>query len=111
MSSQVVSERLGDTRLSVYHFGSRFIPHSSSPIRSLVPLNEDRYLLLGGMDGLGLLDIFPDNGTLSVQDASMLHALESAARKDLWTGEAYVRVPWIETIQLTPCTEYTKWRY
>jgi hypothetical protein len=57
----------------------------------MVSLNDDRYLLLGGMDGLGLLDVFPDNTNLSVEDASMLHALESATRKDLWTGEAYVQ--------------------
>ena len=102
MSAQVVSEQLGDTRLSVYQFGSRFIPHSATPIKSIVPLLDDRFVLMGGMDGLGVLDIFPDNSTLSVEDASMLHALEGATRRDLWAGEAYVYITLIDYEDLKP---------
>jgi hypothetical protein len=92
MSAQLVSHRLGDTRLSVYHFGSRFIPHSTAPIRSLVSLCDDRYLLLGGLDGLGMLDIFPDKTQINADDPVITHPLEAAKRRELWTGEAYVEI-------------------
>lgn len=93
MSAQLASERIGNTRLSVYQFGSKFIPHSGGRITSMVPLMDDRYLLLGGTDGMGFLDVFPDNDCIAIGENLMLHPLEGAKRRDLWTGEASVILP------------------
>ena len=90
ISTRVVTERLEPTGLSIYQFGSRFIPHSATPITSLLPLLDDRFILIGDMDGLGVLDVFPSKSSLSVEDPSISHALEGTTRRDLWTGEAYV---------------------
>lgn len=86
-SAQLVSQRLGPTSLSVYQFGSRFLPHSTSPIRSLVPLLDDRYLLVGSSEGLGVVDIFPESEPFNAENSTLLHALEGAKRKEMWTGE------------------------
>lgn len=90
-SAQLVSERLGPTSLSIYRFGSRFLPHSVAPIRSLIPLMDDRLLIIGSSEGAAVLDIFPENESLSADNNSaLLHALEGAKRKDMWTGERFV---------------------
>ncbi|PVG00490.1 hypothetical protein CPB86DRAFT_773734 [Serendipita vermifera] len=99
MSAQLVSHRVGDTRLSVYHFGSRFIPHSIAPIRSLVSLCDDRYLLLGGLDGLGMLDIFPERAQVNTDDSVISHPLEAAKRRELWTGESIYQMNLLESYQ------------
>lgn len=91
-SAQLVSERLGPTSLSIYRFGSRFLSHSVAPIRSLVPLMDDRYLIIGSAEGVAVLDIFPETESISADDSTLLHALEGAKRKDMWTGERSVEL-------------------
>lgn len=90
MSAQLASQPLHPTSLAVYQFGSRFIPHSSTRITCLVPLVDERYLLLGSTEGMGVLDIFPEKDVQSTEDPLMLHPLEGAKRRHLWTGEAFV---------------------
>ncbi|KAG8829539.1 hypothetical protein FRC17_006423 [Serendipita sp. 399] len=97
MSAQLSAQRIGDTNLSLYEFGSRFIPHSSYPVRSLVPILDDRYLLLGGPDGLGFLDIFPENQLIAADSDSIVHPLEGAKRRDIWTGEAIYQMEAVES--------------
>lgn len=96
MSAQLAPQRLGETSLSLYEFGSRFIPHSSTPIRCLLPLLEDRYLLIGSDDGLGMLDVFPESESLALENGSVLHALEAAKRRDVWTGESIYQLNLLE---------------
>ncbi|KAG8802115.1 hypothetical protein FRB91_010667 [Serendipita sp. 411] len=96
-SAQLSAQRIGDTRLSIYEFGSRFIPHSASPIRSLISLLDDRYLLLGGPDGLGFLDVFPENQLMAADSDSIVHPLEGAKRRDIWTGEAIYQMEVVES--------------
>ncbi|KIP04906.1 hypothetical protein PHLGIDRAFT_177949 [Phlebiopsis gigantea 11061_1 CR5-6] len=54
-----VGEVLSPTRLQLHQFGSRFLPHTSSPIRCLLPVLGDNMLLIGHDDGLSVLNMFP----------------------------------------------------
>jgi len=85
---QVTSVRLGLAQLSVHEFGSRFVPHSTFPIHALLPLPGTHFLLLGGSEGLGMLDIIPEDGPISAEaNVAYVHALEAAKRRDLWFGD------------------------
>ncbi|KAJ7882761.1 hypothetical protein B0H14DRAFT_3753200 [Mycena olivaceomarginata] len=56
-----VSTVLRPTHLKMHHFGSRFLPHSTPPIRCLLPLQADRLLLIGHDEGLSVLDMYPQD--------------------------------------------------
>jgi hypothetical protein len=83
--------------LSVAQFGSRFIPHSHSPISTLLPLGQDdRFLLLGTQRGLAVLDVLPSlHGAQPVSDTA--RALEEAKPHDVWTGEGVWQLALLET--------------
>lgn len=88
---QVLATRISPAHLSIHEFGSRFIPHSSLPITMLLPILSDRYLLIGNSDGLGMLDVIPENEPLSADaNVGYVHALEAAKRRDVWLGEGCV---------------------
>jgi len=84
-----VSQRLSPTHLKINHFGSRFLPHTTSPIRCLLPLESDRLLLIGHNEGLSVLNMFPqewtETGSLSIKGPG-----EAQARL-IWQGERCVR--------------------
>jgi hypothetical protein len=53
---------------------------------------DDRYLIIGSAEGVAVLDIFPETESISADDSTLLHALEGAKRKDMWTGERSVEL-------------------
>ncbi|KAH7343385.1 hypothetical protein B0J17DRAFT_642193 [Rhizoctonia solani] len=82
--------------LSVAHFGSRFIPHSNSPIATLLPIGaDDRFLLIGTERGLSVLDILPAfHGAPTSNPARIL---EEAKPRDIWTGEGVWQMALLES--------------
>ena len=68
------------SHLKVHQFGSRFLPHTTSPMNALLPLMGDRLLLIGHDKGLSVLDMFPsdDPSTSSPADAQV---------HPIWEGE------------------------
>ncbi|KAF8605299.1 hypothetical protein BDV93DRAFT_521639 [Ceratobasidium sp. AG-I] len=83
--------------LSIAHFGSRFIPHSNTPISTLLPLGlDDRFLLLGTQHGLAVLDVLPTlHGAQPVSNPARI--LEEAKPRDIWTGEGVWQLELLET--------------
>ena len=81
-----LGERLSPSRLWVNQFGSRFLPHTESRIRCLLPIMGDRMLLIGHDEGLSVLDMFPqewtDGGNLVTKCQDEAHA------RVIWEGEA-----------------------
>jgi hypothetical protein len=81
-----VSTVLRPTHLKMHHFGSRFLPHSTTPIRCLLPLQADRLLLIGHDEGLSVLDMYPqdwnDSGGIDLKGP------EDAAVRPIWEGES-----------------------
>lgn len=86
-----VSQRLSPTHLKISHFGSRFLPHTTSPIRCLLPIECDRLLLIGHDEGLSVLNMFPqewtENGVLSIKGP------DEAQSRLIWQGERFARCP------------------
>ncbi|CCO33961.1 hypothetical protein BN14_08050 [Rhizoctonia solani AG-1 IB] len=85
--------------LSVAHFGSRFIPHSNSPIATLLPIGaDDRFLLMGTERGLSVLDVLPAfHGAPTSNPARIL---EEAKPRDIWTGEGVWQMTLLESQDL-----------
>lgn len=83
-----VSQTLTPTHVKINQFGSRFLPHATSPIRCLLPLESDRLLLIGHDEGLSVLDMFPqewnDGGGISVKGP------DEAQSRLIWQGERQV---------------------
>ena len=67
----------------LHNFGSRFLPHTTSQIRTVLPLMGDRYLLIGHDEGLSVLDMVPSGNpeTSGPADAEV---------RAIWEGEGYV---------------------
>jgi hypothetical protein len=86
--------------LSVAHFGSRFIPHSNTPIVTLLPLGvDDRFLLIGTARGLAVLDVLP--ALHGAQPSSNTgRVLEEAKPRDVWTGEGVWQMALLESRDL-----------
>jgi hypothetical protein len=78
------------TRLSLYNFGSRFLPHSKSPIHTLLPIMQDRFLLIGTQDGLSMIDTAP---SIIDQNANLVEGINGAIQRDLWKGERCAFIP------------------
>ena len=62
-SKPIAGESLRPAHLALHQLGSRFLPHTTSPIRALLPLLGDRLLLVGHDDGLSVLNMFPQELT------------------------------------------------
>ncbi|KAJ7794532.1 hypothetical protein B0H14DRAFT_2621808 [Mycena olivaceomarginata] len=81
-----VSTVLRPTHLKMPHFGSRFPPHSTTPIRCLLPLQADRLLLIGHDEGFSVLEMYPqdwnDSGGIDLKGP------EDAAVRLIWEGES-----------------------
>ncbi|KAF9238822.1 hypothetical protein BU15DRAFT_88258 [Melanogaster broomeanus] len=75
------SETLVPTHLQVHHFGSRFLPHSKSPIRCTLPIQRTD-------NGLSVLDMYPtewaSDGTIGI----IQKGPGEAQARVVWTGEA-----------------------
>lgn len=82
LSSRPPGQRLRPCHLSLHTFGSRFIPHSTSEIKCILPFMNDRYVLLGTAEGLDLIDMMPS--------PSIEGSTGEARRRELWRGEGYV---------------------
>ncbi|KAJ7621514.1 hypothetical protein DFH06DRAFT_1285551 [Mycena polygramma] len=89
-----VSTALPPSHLKMHHFGSRFLPHASSPIRCLLPLQNDQLLLVGHDEGLSVLDMYPqewtDNGGIERKGP------EDAAVRAIWEGEGVFQMSILE---------------
>ncbi|OBZ70500.1 hypothetical protein A0H81_09681 [Grifola frondosa] len=80
----LIPEPLSPSHLQLYQFGSRFLPHTNSPIRCLLPLSNDHLLLIGHDDGLSVLDMFPREWT---DDGLVEKGPSDAVAKLIWEGE------------------------
>ncbi|CAK5263149.1 unnamed protein product [Mycena citricolor] len=90
----VVSTHLHPTHLKMNHFGSRFLPHSTAPIRCLLPLQADQLLLIGHDEGLSVLDMFPQDWT---EDGHIqAKGPEDARVYPLWVGESVFQMSFLE---------------
>ncbi|KAJ7167806.1 hypothetical protein C8R46DRAFT_950927 [Mycena filopes] len=89
-----VSTPLLPSHLKLHHFGSRFLPHSTTPIRCLLPLQGERMLLLGTDEGLAVLDMYPqewdDKGGIEMKGP------EDAAVRAIWMGESVFQMSILE---------------
>ncbi|KAF9462044.1 hypothetical protein BDZ94DRAFT_1322929 [Collybia nuda] len=89
-----VSQTLTPTRVKINQFGSRFLPHATSPIRCLLPLQSDRLLLIGHDEGLSVLDMFPqewnDSGGITVKGP------DEAQSRLIWQGESVFQMSLLE---------------
>ncbi|TDL29387.1 hypothetical protein BD410DRAFT_779787 [Rickenella mellea] len=83
------AQQIHSTHLLMHTFGSRFLPHSTSPIRAVLPLVGDRLVLFGHDDGLSVLDMFPsgDPETSGPADAEV---------RPLWEGEGVFQLDLLE---------------
>jgi len=80
-----VSQVIEPTHLKINHFGSRFLPHTTSQIRCVLPLLGDKLLLIGHDDGLSVLDMFPQEWT---EDGEIVtKGPDEAQSRELWRGE------------------------
>lgn len=96
-----LSEDLPPTHLKVNHFGSRFLPHTTSQIRCLLPIQSGKLLLIGHDEGLSVLDMFPedwtDSGGVAMKGPDEAHA------KLIWKGEGYVQQSAITCVNSNCC--------
>ncbi|KAG6820679.1 hypothetical protein H0H93_013197 [Arthromyces matolae] len=88
------SKRLSPTHLKINQFGSRFLPHTNSPIRCLLPIEADKLLLIGHDEGLSVLDMFPEewseDGDLTVKGP------DEAQARLIWSGESVIEMSLLE---------------
>ncbi len=83
-SQPVAGESLPPVHLGLHQLGSRFLPHTTSPIRALLPILGHRLLLIGHDDGLSVLNMFPQEWTdIGLQTKGPREAEAHA----IWTGE------------------------
>ena len=83
--ASLIPESLEPSHLKMYNFGSRFLPHTTSPIRCLLPISNHRLLLIGHDDGLSVLDMFPRDS--SPDDEEDEKGPSEAEAKLIWEGE------------------------
>ncbi|KAI0832696.1 hypothetical protein BC628DRAFT_1414964 [Trametes gibbosa] len=90
----LIPEPLAPSRLKLYNFGSRFLPHTTSPIRCLLPLGNHHLLLIGHDQGLSVLDMFPSDWS----DEDETHKGPSDAEvKLIWEGEGVHQMTILES--------------
>ncbi|KAH7887449.1 hypothetical protein F5I97DRAFT_828436 [Phlebopus sp. FC_14] len=91
-------EALAPTHLQVHQFGSRFLPHATSPIRCVLPLQRDHILLVGTDQGLSVLNMYPaewsngDDGDIGL----IQKGPSEAQARVVWTGEAVYQMSILE---------------
>ncbi|KAG2042096.1 hypothetical protein BDR03DRAFT_854684 [Suillus americanus] len=99
-SLHIPEEHLFPTHLSIYHFGSRFLPHSTAPIRCILPLQHDRLLLVGTDVGLSVLNMFPAKWADETSPDGVTGLIQQgpadAQARVMWTGEAVYQLSLLE---------------
>lgn len=99
-SLHIPEEHLSPTHLSIYHFGSRFLPHSTAPIRCILPLQHDRLLLIGTDVGLSVLNMFPAKWADETSPDGVTGIIQKgpadAQARVMWTGEAVYQLSLLE---------------
>lgn len=99
-SLHIPEEHLSPTHLSIYHFGSRFLPHSTAPIRCILPLQHDRLLLIGTDVGLSVLNMFPAKWADETSPDGVTGLIQKgpadAQARVMWTGEAVYQLSLLE---------------
>ncbi|KIK53283.1 hypothetical protein GYMLUDRAFT_179163 [Collybiopsis luxurians FD-317 M1] len=87
-----VSLKLVPTHLRMHNFGSRFLPHTTTPIRCVLPILEGKLLLIGHDEGLSVLDMYPrsEGAGISVKGP------EEAQSRPIWTGEGVFQMSVLE---------------
>ncbi|TCD63481.1 hypothetical protein EIP91_005363 [Steccherinum ochraceum] len=89
-----IGEPLFPSHLQVHQFGSRFLPHTTSAIRCLLPLLGDRLLLIGHDDGLSVMDMFPKEWN----DAGLAcKGPGDAEARPIWVGEGVFQMNILES--------------
>ncbi|KAG6808595.1 hypothetical protein H0H92_003606 [Tricholoma furcatifolium] len=89
-----LSQRIAPTHLKINQFGSRFLPHTTAPIRCLLPLESDKMLLIGHDEGLSVLDMFPEERS---EDGSLLiKGPDESQARSIWSGESVVQMSLLE---------------
>ena len=84
--ASLIPESLEPSHLKLYNFGSRFLPHTTSPIRCLLPLSNHHLLLIGHDDGLSVLDMFPHDWIAEENGEDEKGPADAEARL-IWEGE------------------------
>jgi hypothetical protein len=82
------SQLVSPTHLKICHFGSRFLPHTTSQIRCILPLLADRIILIGHDNGLSVLDMFPQES--AYRGESLIKGPSEAQCRPIWKGERCV---------------------
>ncbi|KAI0698561.1 hypothetical protein BC835DRAFT_1268782 [Cytidiella melzeri] len=88
-----IGEVLSPTHLAVHQFGSRFLPHTTSPIRCLLPILNDSLLLIGHDDGMSVLNMFPKEWT---DKGLSEHGPNDAQVHHIWVGEGVYQMSLLE---------------
>ncbi|KAL4247127.1 hypothetical protein ABKN59_001309 [Abortiporus biennis] len=91
--SASIGEPILPSRLQVHQFGSRFLPHTTSPIRCLLPILGDRLLLIGHDDGLSVLDMYPKEWT---ETGLVERGPNDAEARPIWVGEGVYQMNILE---------------
>ncbi|GAW04436.1 hypothetical protein LENED_006225 [Lentinula edodes] len=84
-----VSLKLHPTHLRMHQFGSRFIPHTTSPIRCVLSIMEGKLLLIGHDEGLSVLDMYPRSEAAA---GISIKGPEEAQARSIWTGEGVFQI-------------------
>ncbi|TRM67838.1 hypothetical protein BD626DRAFT_479986 [Schizophyllum amplum] len=87
-------QRLKPTHLKMFNFGSRFLPHSTTPIRCLLPILSDRLILIGHDEGLSVLDIY--HQTWDSAGHVVQHGPDEAQARAIWLGEGVFQMTVLE---------------
>ncbi|KAG1752453.1 uncharacterized protein EDB91DRAFT_1102685 [Suillus paluster] len=99
-SLHIPAEHLTPTHLSIYHFGSRFLPHSTAPIRCILPLQRDRLILIGTDAGLSVLNMFPLKWADETSPDGVTGLIQKgpadAQARVMWIGEAVYQMSILE---------------
>ncbi|KAJ6560203.1 hypothetical protein B0H19DRAFT_1234524, partial [Mycena capillaripes] len=88
------STALRPTHLKLHHFGSRFLPHATAPIRCLLPLQDERLLLVGHDEGLSVLDMYPQEW--DERGGIEMKGPEDATVRAIWEGEGVFQMSILE---------------
>ncbi|KAF8806229.1 hypothetical protein BYT27DRAFT_7102540 [Phlegmacium glaucopus] len=86
---------ISPSHLNINHFGSRFLPHTTSQIRCILPLLANRVILVGHDDGLSVLDMFPQEWT--DQGELIVKGPNEAQCRPIWRGESLLQMSVLES--------------
>ncbi|KAI0082509.1 hypothetical protein K474DRAFT_1655296 [Panus rudis PR-1116 ss-1] len=88
-----MGETLAPTHLQIHQFGSRFLPHTTTPIRCLLPLLNDRMLLIGHDEGLSVMDMYPKEWS---EHGLLEKGPNDAQTRPIWIGEGVYQMNVLE---------------